>query len=324
MEKICAEKIWEVTNSAVVEEDEEEEALSLSDLPLIHNSRTEESCPNRDSETQDDFDFCSLSKEHEMCAADDVFFQGQILPLRNSVSSEKGLLLQYSGSRNSISRSISRSESMDHYHSGGFISSRSSSISSHQSSSSSGSTAAAAPRPKYKPKLNQFHSHPSPSPRIRFPTSRKTNHRNYTKKSSIWDVFRLGLVTAPPEISFQDLKTRCPSTNSTNSKNFGSRNSTSSNSSSISITTSNKTKKQRGFLGGCKCSANAVDTVPSRVVIIKRRASESDVELSLHQIEEENVAAKMTQKRATKKQLSHHRTFEWLKQLSLEGTAEEA
>ncbi|KAI3451956.1 hypothetical protein Pfo_008621 [Paulownia fortunei] len=342
MEKKCADERWALANSAEnavefpedgggEEEENDEEALSLSDLPLIHQWRKEkeeeeESSLPRETETQEDFDFCSLSKESEMCAADEVFFQGQILPLRHSVSSEKGLL-QYCYSRNA-SRSISRSESMDHYCSGGLISSRSSSISSHQSSSSGSSTVTMGP--KYKPKLpprNQFHSHPSPSPKIRFPSNRQgmisTNHRNCSKKSSVWNIFRLGLVTTPPEIAFQDLKTRCP-INNTNGKNFGSRNSTSSNSSSISSSNSNKKKKPRALLGGCKCSVDAVDTIASRVVIIKRSASESDVEA----LEQENVEAmkppKMTKKQAAKKHLSHNRTFEWLKQLSLEGAADEA
>lgn len=346
MEKKCADERWALANSTenavelqevgVEDEEDDEEALSLSDLPLIRKEKEEEeeeSSPLREAGTQEDFDFCSVSKESEMCAADEVFFQGQILPLRHSVSSEKGLLLQYCDSRNA-SRSISRSESMDHYYSGGLISSRSSSISSHQSSSSGGSSAAVGP--KYKPKLpprNQFHSHPSPSPRLRFPSNKQgmmnsTNHRNCVKKSSIWNILRLGLVTTPPEIAFQDLKTRCPNNNSTNGKNFGSRNSTSSNCSSVSSSNSiNKKKKARGLFGGCKCSADAVDTVASRVVIIKRSASESDVE-ALNQLQQENVEAikppKLTTKQAAKKHLSHHRTFEWLKQLSVEGTADEA
>ncbi|KAK4393435.1 hypothetical protein Sango_1814300 [Sesamum angolense] len=303
-------------------DEDDEEALSLSDLPLIRKEREEEeeeeNVRPREIGIQEDFDFCSLSKESEMCAADEVFFQGQILPLRHSVSSETGLLQYCDGRR----RPISRSESMDHCCSGGLISSRSSSISSHQSSSS-GSSASTA-RPKYKPGLPpriQFHSHPSPSPRI--VSNRQgtinTNYRNFAKKSSAWNIFRLGLVTAPPEIAFQDFKTRCP-TNSTNCKKFGSRNSTSSNGSSISSGNSNKKikNKPRSLLGGCKCSVDAVDTVPSRVVIIKRNASDSNENV------EEMKSPKLTKKQAAKKQLSHHRTFEWLKQLSLEGAVDEA
>lgn len=319
---------WVVSSSAENadefkgEDEDDEEALSLSDLPLIHQWRKEKgddddnnknkSPPAREG-GQEEFDFCSVSKESEMCAADEVFFQGQILPLRHSVSSEKGLLQHYDG-RRYRSHSISRSDSMDHYYS-----SRSSSI-----SSGSGSSSSAAA--KYKPKLpprNQFHSHPSPSPRIHFPSSRhggaaSANHRNPIKKSSIWNVLRLGLVSTPPEIAFHDLKARSANS-STNCKNFGSRNSTSSNSSSISSGGgASKIKKMRPrLLGGCKCAA---DAVAPRVVIIKRCASESDVVALDDEIRGENGDQIKPQK-LTKKHLSHHRTFEWLKQLSVEGAA---
>ncbi|KAK6151250.1 hypothetical protein DH2020_016182 [Rehmannia glutinosa] len=236
------------------------------------------------------FGFVILNQENSLKMAGCT--KGQILPLRHSEN------------RNG-NRSISRSESLDHYYSGGLISSRSSSISSHQSSSSGSSTATIGPksRPKLLPPRNQFHSHPSPSPKIRIPTKRNTTiSPNHT---SVWNIFRLGLLTAPPEIAFQDLKPR------TNCRNFGSRNSTDSNNSSISSSSrSNKKKIPRGLLSGCKCSVDAVDTVAPRVVIIKRSASESDVEAL--------QPPKMMKKQAAKKQLSHHRTFEWLKQLSIE------
>ncbi|KAK6151181.1 hypothetical protein DH2020_016113 [Rehmannia glutinosa] len=297
--KVAAENAVELQEN--VEEEEDDETLSLSDLPLIHQWRKEKKEEKIVKETQEDFDFCSVSKESEMCAADEIFFQGQILPLRHLISSsEKGFCENRNGNR-----SISRSESLDHYYSGGLISSRSSSISSHQSSSSGSSTATIGlkSRPKLLPPRNQFHSHPSPSPKIRIPTKRNTTiSPNHT---SVWNIFRLGLLTAPPEIAFQDLKPR------TNCRNFGSRNSTDSNNSSISSSSrSNKKKIPRGLLSGCKCSIDAVDTVAPRVVIIKRSASESDVEAL--------QPPKMMKKQAAKKQLSHHRTFEWLKQLSIE------
>lgn len=322
------------------EEEDEEEALSLCDLPMIHDSRKErdeeKSASNiipRGIEIQEDFDFCSLSKESEMCAADEVFFQGQILPLRHSVSSEKGLL-QYCGS-GSISRSVSRSESMEYY------SSRSSSISSsHQSSSSGSSSAATHPKPHHKqrpkPPQNQFHSLPSPSPRLNSSNRHgivNSNNRNCTKKTSsaIWNIFRLGLVTAPPEIALQDLKTRCLTNNGTNSKNFGSRNSTGSNTSSLSSSSSkispDKKKKAKVFLSGCMCTNDAVDTVSSKIAEIKRSASESEIQAPKIEDENENANAetmKPQEQQAAKKLLSHHRTFEWLKQLSVEGPADAA
>lgn len=324
----CVDERWPVSSSTGFKEEEEEgdddEALSLSDLPLIHQWRKGEdddknNSPSTREGVQEEFDFCSVSKESEMCAADEVFFQGQILPLRHSVSSEKGLLQHYDG-RRYRSHSISRSDSMDHYYS-----SRSSSISSGSGSSSSASASAATVATKYKPKLpprNQFHSHPSPSPRLHFPSSRhggatSANPRNSIKKSSIWNVLRLGLVSTPPEIAFHDLKTR-----STNCKSFGSRNSTSSNSSSISSSGggASKIKKMRPrLLGGCKCAA---DVVAMRVVIIKRSASESDVVALNDEIRRENGdEGKPQSQKLTKKHLSHHRTFEWLKQLSVEGAA---
>lgn len=321
----CVDERWVVSSSTGFKEEEEgddDEALSLSDLPLIHQWRKgddKNNSPSTREGVQEEFDFCSVSKESEMCAADEVFFQGQILPLRHSVSSEKGLLQHYDA-RRYRSHSISRSDSMDHYYS-----SRSSSISSGSGSGSSSSASAATVATKYKPKLpprNQFHSHPSPSPRLHFPSSRhggatSANPRNSIKKSSIWNVLRLGLVSTPPEIAFHDLKAR-----STNCKSFGSRNSTSSNSSSISSSGggASKIKKMRPrLLGGCKCAADAVAT---RVVIIKRSASESDVVALNDEIRRENGdGGKPQSEKLTKKHLSHHRTFEWLKQLSVEGAA---
>ncbi|KAL0424150.1 UNVERIFIED_CONTAM: hypothetical protein Sradi_0949800 [Sesamum radiatum] len=324
MEKICHEERWALLNSAdnsaptpengggaEAEEDADVDALSLCDLPLIHHSRKDNdegsTTPliRASTETPEDFDFCCLLKEPEMCAADEVFFQGRILPFRRLMSSGEGFL-QYSGS----CRSISRSESMDFHSSGGLISSRSSSISSHQSSSSGSS----ATDPK-SPPLNPFHSRPiSPSPRTRFSSTRQkmvwNDNRNHTKKPSAWNIFRLGLLT-PPEIAFQDLKTRCPS--SSNRKNFGSRNSTSSNSSSSSDKKIKIIPRRALLLGGCNssCSIDAIDTVPSKVVTIKRSASDSEMEA---RVEEESLLAM----KSPKKRLSHRRTFEWLKQLSLD------
>ncbi|KAK4426405.1 hypothetical protein Salat_1409100 [Sesamum alatum] len=327
MEKVCREERWALVNSAENsaptsengggELEAEEDALSLCDLPLIHHSRKDKDEESstvpliRATETPEDFDFCCLLNEPEMCAADEVFFQGRILPFRRRLMSSGEGFLQYSGTR----RSISRSESMDFHSSAGLISSRSSSTSSHQSSSS-GSSAA---DPK-SPPLNQFHSRPNPSPKTRFSTPRQkmvrnknNNNRNRTKKSSsAWNIFRLGLLT-PPEIAFQDLKTRCPG--STNRKNFGSRNSTSSNSSSTSSSSDKKKIIPRALLqlGGCK-SYCSVDAVPTKVVTIKRSASDSEMEA---RVEEENLLAM----KSPKKRMSHRRTFEWLKQLSLEGAA---
>ncbi|CAJ1929395.1 unnamed protein product [Sphenostylis stenocarpa] len=73
-------------------EEEEIEALSLCDLPVNLINDEAQPKPKPDSqitETQEDFDFrlwgAPFSSESEMCAADEVFFQGQILPLRLSL-----------------------------------------------------------------------------------------------------------------------------------------------------------------------------------------------------------------------------------------------
>ncbi|KAL7141474.1 hypothetical protein ABFS83_08G055500 [Erythranthe nasuta] len=317
MEEKCNNNIAVELRAEEEDEEEEEEALSLSDLPLFHQWRKdqrnikeeEESIRSPLMEAKDDFDFCSASKESEMCAADELFFKGRILPFRHSVSSsEPGLL---------------RSGSMDRYYSGGLISSRSSSINSHHSmTSSSSSSSAAVRRPKLPPPRNQFqYSHPSPSPRLHFPSQRTkiAAGRNYAaaKSSPPWNIFRLGLVAAPP-----DLKTRCPSSKN----NFGSRN---SNSSSISSGSNKKKKKKArvsllGGAGGCRsCSSDTVDTVAPRVVFYKRCASEGDVAkalLDLQRRKSNNAedSTMTTNKHVAKKRLSHRRTFEWLKQLSLE------
>lgn len=263
--------------------DEEDEALSLSDLPLIEKDRLQDEDINTkiEAENDEEFDFCSLSKESEMCAADEVFFQGQILPFRHSVSPGSGLLLQCC-------------ESMDHNYSGGLISSRSSSIGSGQSSSSSSS---GRPRSRI-----QFHSHPTPSPRIRNrprPTT-TTAGNNFPRNSSLWSFLRVGLVTAPPEISYQDLrKSWYPGIG----RSSGSRNST-----------GKKTKARRvSLFGGASCRGafDAVRAVPSKVVTIKRRAMEGETDDYHCRIIAEPL-------KPARKQVSDHRTFEWLKQLSLE------
>ncbi|KAK6152766.1 hypothetical protein DH2020_012405 [Rehmannia glutinosa] len=300
MEQKYTEERWANFNStenSVKTLEDDVDAFSLCDLPIIHQSSKEnesDSTPLRSIETPEDFDFCSVSKQfEEMCAADEVFYQGQIMPLRHS--SRKGIL-QY------CSRSISSSESMDHFSSSGLISSRSS------SSGSGSGGAAAATEPKLPPR-NQFHSHPSPSPKIRSPRSTvRSNNRNCPKKSSAsWNIFRMGLVSPPPEIAFRDLKNRYP-----NGRNLRNRNGNGSHSGD------GKKIKRRDFLGGCRyCSGDAVDAVSSKVVVMKRSARDGESET---RVEEESLLGMM---KSPKKRFSHHRTFEWLKQLSLEGAAAE-
>uniref|UniRef100_A0A5B6YKY6 Uncharacterized protein n=1 Tax=Davidia involucrata TaxID=16924 RepID=A0A5B6YKY6_DAVIN len=305
------------SNSIENEEEEEEEALSLCDLPNNEESQSRKEEAEA-IETPEDFDFGllggSLLTESEICAADEVFFQGQILPLRHSISSDSGggFLAGFQHD----SRNPSRSESMDHCHSGGFtgVSSRSSSIRSYHSSSSGSSTTKT--KQYYKPirvrnQFDQFHSHPSPTPQIRVSSIRhhgNVSHRCH--KSTIWSFFRVGLVRTP-EIELQDLKVR--GNNNSTAKNFGCY--------------IEKKKKQQSFFdknsvlfGGCKCSVNAVETVvPSRIVLIKSN--------SVHVNEEKEQVAlknKTKQRQHGKQAVSRHRTFEWLKELSLVGVPDEA
>ncbi|KAG5535542.1 hypothetical protein RHGRI_023344 [Rhododendron griersonianum] len=310
----------EIEQDEIEEEGEEEEALSLCDLPINnqqnHQPTKEEeeaAAAARPIKPEEDFDFKSLIgsvlTQPQMCAADDVFFRGQIIPLRHSVSSEGADFSR------TPSRCISRSESMDRFHSitalNSVTNSRSSSVRSLRSSSSGSSTTTTTTNHKHKV-LNQFHSHPSPSPQIRIPSSRYSGNR--VPKSHIWSFFRVGLVHTP-EIELQGLKNRSGSRNGNNS-GFGSRNSNSSSNSSNSCSEEKKKKKNKqrffgnngdGFFGGggCKCSADAVETtMPLRVVIVE---------------EEEDQKEKGKTKKEKKQTVSRHRTFEWLKELSNAG-----
>lgn len=98
---------------------------------------------------------------------------------------------------------------------------------------------------------NPFHSQPSPTPQIRF--SKITNINSWNRKSTLWSLFRVGLVTIP-EIALQDLKIR-RNKNSNNSKNNNIDNRMRS------------LQRKKAFLGSCKCS---VEIVPSKVVTINK------------------------------------------------------
>ncbi|KAI3966774.1 hypothetical protein MKW92_011356 [Papaver armeniacum] len=165
-------KLMEDYNS----EQEEEEALSLCDLPIKQEvnqqSTINSNIKSSKAAESEEFEFgsCvgSVLTESEICVADDVFFQGQILPLRrHSVSSENGFSLKRQDSNNP-SINPSRSSSLDRSSSGVYTtSSRSSSSKSHNSiSSASTSTTTTTTSGHYKPLKNIFHSHPSPKPQI--------------------------------------------------------------------------------------------------------------------------------------------------------------
>ncbi|GLT46774.1 hypothetical protein SLA2020_205040 [Shorea laevis] len=324
-------------SKAEEQEEDDDEALSLSDLPvnLIEDENQLRESKEGESQaikTEEDFDFGSwggtISAEPaEMCAADEVFFQGQILPLRLSVSSDSGL----TGFRNDSripSRCISRSESMDHGTVSRLtsLSSRSSSSGSRISSSSSSSITNTITRnPNSKPNRisNNFHTHPSPKPQIIVSKSRPSNVGSRSQRSSVWDFFRLGLVRAP-EIELQDLKIR-------NTQNKATRTSVSRNSSCSSSNSSSDTKiknqnpRRGGFFNGCKCSVSAVETVPlNNIVVIKTSKNEKPPATAMERkgFPELKMKKKMKEKEREKEKqdgkqaLSRHRTFEWLKELS--------
>ena len=326
---------WEQV--AEEEEDEEEvEALSLSDLPL--NLIDQEDQPRKPdshiTEAQEEFDFRSwggpASKEPEMCAADEVFFQGQILPL--CLSSKTTGSQRYGQQFN---RCESRSESLDHCSLSEFQSnsSRSSSIRSQNSSSSTNSTTTTTRKISKARVQNQFH--PSPKRQLKVTVPRQASSGNQGRKSSAWEFFRLGVVPAP-EIGLQDIKVR--STNNANKKSV-SRNSSSNSSSEGNFNSNNSTtkgvnmsnnfnhngksknilkqfaNKGGGLFSGCKCS---IETVQSDTVMIRSHTKSSNkTESTAHAMKEKVPELKRQKQRIKqgKKAVPRHRTFEWIKEL---------
>lgn len=270
------------------------------------------------NETQQEFDFRLWSgpfwKDSEMCDADEVFFQGQILPLH--------------GQR--LKRCVSMSES-DYF---------SNSLRSLNSSNSTKFTKVASKDTAQ----NRFHTHPSPKPQLRvpipFPRRQACNSRNVVgiRKSSTWELFRLGVV-ATPEIELRDLKLRgtknCVSRNNSstsNSSNSNSSNSgtTKSGKSSTSSNTHYKDKSNHGlmqfvgkssvgFLSGCKCS---IETEPLNTTVLIKSGTikgTNRTESETHAVKEKVVFELKKQKekeKQGKKEMSRRRTFEWLEELS--------
>ncbi|POO00762.1 hypothetical protein TorRG33x02_033930 [Trema orientale] len=388
------EKVRDRDHTNSDDHDHQEEEVSLCDLPLLslmqHQENDNNKPPNaaneeydaKNDETTEEFAFgtsaCSggggggfLSTVSEMCAADEVFFRGQILPLRLSVSSDAG-----PNRLNDPPRKFgSRSESMDH---GGLrsISSRSSSCSSRSTQHSPSSAAATITitRVTSEPKLrniNQFHTHPSPKPQIRASSARlerlgSTGSASRKHKSSMWDFFRLGLVRTPDielqevnKVNFIRTNSRANSNNNNNNKGSSSSPSVSRNS---SVTNSDNSKnvinssstngenangvvsnvaekqKRRKFLSGCKCS---VDTVAPNVIMVKSSnkgttpngtsgakhgmsmtkekvvlVHQDPKTTSLSKKNKQNQNQDQKQQHRQKQATSHHRTYEWLKELS--------
>lgn len=334
------------------EEEDDEEALSLCDLPINLEDQPrnqEHSCPNE--ATQEEFNFRSwgapFSKEHEMCVADEVFFKGQILPLRVSFSSEAGLLATATGSQQHHHGKQfikeSRFESLDLRSNS---SSRSSSLRSQNSSSSTSSTTTTITTPtRTKPKIrNQFHTHPSPKPQLRAsaPPQLSSLSNQGRKSTSSWGIFRLGVVPAPEITGLQDLKVR--STNNAN-RNCVSRNSSSSSSNNSVKASNNKNKsnnnnvlkqlvgKGGGLLSGCDCSFETVQ--PNNMVMIKSdsyssgggaKSTNKTESTTTHAVKEKVVELKKQKhkQKQGKKVTSRRRTFEWIKELHASHPDEEA
>ncbi|XP_041000329.1 uncharacterized protein LOC121246291 [Juglans microcarpa x Juglans regia] len=362
----CGAERWEHSKSEQDQVAEEDEDLSFCDLPVISYLTKDQDNQSREEEdddaaldtdeTQEEFDFSSrrgsLLKESEMCSADEVFFQGRILPLRLSVSSDAGSTGFRHESQKTSGRCISRSESLEHGSMGGFTSNSSSRSSSTRSRNSSSSTASSTnytikTRTSKQRVQNHFLTCPSPKPQIRFSTTKQGNQVTRSRNSSTWDYLRLGLVPTP-EIGLQDLKLR---RNSSVNKNSDIRNSSTLSSSRNSVVTSKnsaknniisgsrgeksprnptKVEKQRrtpgflekrigGLLNGCKCTDEAVS---SNVVIIRSsNVASTYSESATHAKKEKLVLELKIKKNQEEKQLgkqamSRHRTFEWLKELS--------
>ncbi|XP_010277131.1 PREDICTED: uncharacterized protein LOC104611661 [Nelumbo nucifera] len=294
-------------------DEEAAEVLSLCDLPRMEIKG--EKHANHEiialDETEEDFEFgslaASLSTESEMCAADDLFFRGQILPLRLSVSSDSGLAGFRQDTRK-ISSFDSISESLEHSSSSSV--SRSNSYTSHNLSGGS-----SVPASRYKPRVHShFHTHPSPKPQIWYSSSgaRSVNIGGRDRRSTVWRLFRVGVVRAP-EIELQDLKRRNRNKSDNSSSSDSTRSSGNRSGDSPNEVRVEKTTRQRQrFLDGlssCKCSVSTVEVVMSK-------AKSSSWELSVSEKEIIDTTLVHRQPHHKKKQaISHRRTFEWLKEL---------
>nr|GMD56784.1 probable membrane-associated kinase regulator 1 [Ipomoea batatas] len=317
----CEEEEWMLSNlvenqkvTENEEEEEEEEALSLCDLPnKEENNQSKKESPGAcggESQEDDDFDFfwrggSSSFKESEMCAADEVFFQGQILPLRHSISSDAASFKNNGG----------------RCHSFRYTSSRCSSVRSLRSSSSgSSSTSTATTTTIHSKYYNKNSKKQQPNiirnqstPQVRFSQVVSNNNNCSSRKSiTLWSLFRAGLVSTP-EIDFQDLKIR-------QHKPFGSRNSSNNNNTDAKVSVKRNLKQRFSdknmilFGGACSCSVNDVRTVPPRTATTVGRNSSAR---EAHE-DKNSETTKVMRKQSMSRRL---RTFEWLKQLSLEGPA---
>ncbi|KAL6277561.1 hypothetical protein ACE6H2_021162 [Prunus campanulata] len=353
-------------------EEEEEDNVSLSDLPVNLKKQDQTQYPSSKSEPthvnieaqDEEFDFGSSMRgtsfwaDTKMCAADEVFFQGQILPLRLSVSSDAGFagLTRRSpassvGFRSNSCRSrISPNSS--------FSSNSSSTTTTTATTTATRGIASSSKRRSPRRPRNQFYTEPSPKAQIKIPNPILEKAGSRRHNSSMWDFFRLGLVRTP-DIELQDINKALRSNSSANKSSVSRNSSVSSTHSTNFIANYNnatsaggvlksedtkqskqsKQRKQRffGSIHGCKCS---FETVASDNLIVKSKSSSSGRSSSSHinerRTETEYSAAhamlkekvevelkmmknnrqKQKQKQKQKQAMSHHRTYEWLRQLS--------
>lgn len=328
-----------------LEEEEEEEALSLCDLPVNLIDDLDQSIkPNSDiiESTQEEFDFRSwvgpFCKEPEMCVADEVFFQGQILPLPLSIATNTSTS-QRDGLQFNFNRCESRSESLEDQGSSlsefQSNSSRSSSLRSQNSSSSSScstttTTTPIIPKPIVQDQLFHMHSSPKPQRRVTIPSPRQSSFGNQGRKSSSLELFRLGVVPAPEIIGMQDLNKVRSTTNSSVVNGLNANSTTTSVKMSYDNDTNHSGKRNRffkqlvgkggGLWSGCKCS---VETVHSNNVIMIRsgtgtKSTHKTTESTTHAVKEKVFELKRQKNRQKqgKKTMLRHRTLEWIKELS--------
>uniref|UniRef100_A0A7N0ZZV0 Uncharacterized protein n=1 Tax=Kalanchoe fedtschenkoi TaxID=63787 RepID=A0A7N0ZZV0_KALFE len=313
-------------------EDEFEETLSLIDMPItpMRQLQQQQVQPGSDHQLkQSGFTFTDVEEENRVCSekqevpefdfgsgsgsgspstrmemssADELFLDGQILPLRLSVDSKMARVI-VPGTRPD-SASECRSSSIE------FTSSRSSSY-----SSTSSVNNAAKTRPFCTSRTgDRFHAHPSPTPQIRGNPKSSTRCR----KSSVWDIFRLG-----PRIDLKNIKCRNPISNSNRSPPAHGFSFTSKSGVPWGEISSGKaTLKQRMFgLGGCRCAADAVEDVQRWRIVVVRSGAEMRRRSDFKEEELEGKLAAATRKQgmAEEEAFPSRRTFEWLKQFSVGG-----
>ncbi|XP_020580211.1 uncharacterized protein LOC110024530 [Phalaenopsis equestris] len=179
---------WVTFNSSNSDSDE---ALSLSDLPI---SKPNTNNPEQDSgpspSKDDQFEFRIITNGNhsstnltDMCAADDVFFHGQLLPL---------------GPTHPVSRSDSTAS----------ISFDSSTSVSRSLSSNSCASSSDAPQSLLRIRSNTLCACPSPNPRVWSVGRNGCGRRSTGSAPPVgWGLLRLGVAMAP-EMELSDMRVR--------------------------------------------------------------------------------------------------------------------